>query len=341
MPPKVKLLIHYGYHQTAEDARHIESVLRSFKPHVYAFENADGSIKPSMERDLTRHFDRARKDVRERQAFLAKFGEDSFGREQMRVILDQHRTLKSFSLEYGGNTEYTERARQLSEESREAFLSGNLERAIQKNHEVMQWIDKFNREREGKMVETAERLAEKLVETHPNLEGEGEIRVYARLGAYHTAVYQELKKKGYDVERVFDANPMLFPLTHSIPRSKRLPDLTDAKYKTAHAREILADSIKGDLTDGIQNSNREDAVATIIATRFSHDEIQQISKEIGQNTSLFRQRRNELKKRILTKYLEGKGIALPANDEEAEAFIRKKYPKIDFSKPWYASVRRG
>lgn len=331
--PKIRILFHYGAHNTAEDARNIGKVLAEFKPQVYSWEDSSNASAPDALKRMSREVSRAKKDPQARRDLLrrAELGSTNpeFAVRQVGEIIDAYKLHRLFCMEYDKSRAPTRAHQQALDAARRAFARGEWEEALEKAHESAGLSLKASKERDASIVKNAETLAEQLVALHPELAGEGEIRVYARIGTGHTPAYHAIRKRGISVERVFDSKPAVVAAESRLWANLEGRTAADPRHRTALARYILKTFIYGCM-DGVENSDRVEAAASIIAEKFSEGEIREISEKSGGLDAV---------EKAIVKGALAKGTPIPGNDREAGELIGK-HVKIDFSAPWWATPSR-
>ena len=92
---------------------------------------------------------------------------------------------------------------------------------------------------------------------------------------------------------------------------------------------------------GVKSTLVTEIASRVISEKFHEDEIRGISEEIAKEQEAKPLAKTaEIVEMVLGKRVREKGLKLPQNEDEAEALIKKAYPKIDFSKPWWLGRRK-
>src|SRR3989338_11347344 len=135
--PKVRILFHYGAHRTAEDAKHIETLLNGFKPHIYAGEGALNNDEVERNESI----ELARKHPESRRELLSQMrvGDDTFHEKEMEGIVNVPRLWMTTMEKMGwmkklASKIHKKTARFYDNRWQTAFFKGDFEKALKNYH---------------------------------------------------------------------------------------------------------------------------------------------------------------------------------------------------------------
>ncbi|HLC38370.1 MAG TPA: hypothetical protein VJI71_02865 [Candidatus Norongarragalinales archaeon] len=321
--------------------------MKEFKPHFYAKEQM--IFDPEDLVPFNRELQKIRKDAARRISFLQGFERRQYGefdRKEVEEMLDAYKVrmcgLESF---VPNEAQLLEESANYSKDSRLAFVTGEFEKALKSRHEHVLLENKHQRIRDENIVQNAEKLVQQFTTAYPELRNEKEIRVYARLGHMHSPPYHELARRGStEVGRIFDSRPVVHGYTSEAKRmnQKETHNISEPRYRQVLARSLLESPLRRTLREkGVKSTLVTEIASRVISEKFHEDEIRGISEEIAKEQEAKPLAKTaEIVEMVLGKRVREKGLKLPQNEDEAEALIKKAYPKIDFSKPWWLGRRK-
>ncbi|HIH20529.1 TPA: hypothetical protein HA244_04650 [Candidatus Micrarchaeota archaeon] len=338
--PKIRILFHYGAHGTAEDAKHIEKLLKEFKPHIYAGEGAmdNGEAEHNESIELARKYARAKRELLSQM----REGDDTFHEKEMEGIVNVPGLWMTTMEKMGWLKKLASRIHKktasfYANRWQTAFFNGNFERALKNYHHEEKAISRRSALRESQIVRNCEKIAREAIKRRPELAKEGEIRVYVKLGQLHRATYAELKRRGtVQVERAYDYSPVI-PAKGATIRAlhrKKRQDILNPKYRLLLARDMIGDVI-GEVSPTMENTNLRLLAIDAITGNFSEEDVRGLCEEVGKAEAGTEEESRKVLREIVEKKFREKGIQPLTGPQEAMRIVRRHYGKIDFSKPFW------
>jgi hypothetical protein len=354
---RLRIIFSFGQHLDKWDALPVSKLIEERRPHVYIPESSYASEKNIIKmkqtldnlltnyRSYTKHLKpEARLLVAEKLVgFMPEYEKEIFKtllfHEVPIFFLERFPEEKAREL-----VKLSESRNRLAEDAYDLFLQGKFEKAIEADRERIKLQALLNHEREKSIVAAINKVREEILQRHPNLHSEKEIRILVCLGATHTPVYTNLKRSKSEnivVERYLSKHPNLY--TGSI--YDRLANLKPQKFEEVIknpnllARDILY-AVLGDRLDTIASRTDKSHMAAFFLSQKTKDSdllALSTASSFGANEA----KRREL---LFTKF-EELCCPIPKNAGEVDEFLEKemkkfgeKRGKISFE-PWRTTPR--
>ncbi len=196
----------------------------------------------------------------------------------------------------------------ISEVCSREYSKKSFEQTLKNLEQLYKEDARLQHEREMIMVKRLGIELGDFYQKYPHLRRKG-INALISIGSYHTSLYHELLKEGYDVTRVFSSRPYVYSYGIEAERAFAFGKTPDQELL---ARAHLENSIQC-MTNRFSFSNSDQLMNywRLVASRFSFEEIKsfhQINVRISSDVRALR---------MFNKVLKGKGILpLPWNDQD-------------------------
>ncbi len=304
--PKVFYHILYGSHRTAEDFAKLEK----------AFNKADVYI-PEMARwdkDLLEEYNQVSRGKISPEWMVKKYGksDNSFFAEELNVISDSQKPIIFADLpkEHELVKDYKEKdILESFEGAIFSFKDGKFQSALQFMRKHFELRSDYLKKRDRVIQQNLQNKIKELVESSSELKDKKDIKVLVKLGSYHTPVYHGLRRKGLSVSREFANMPEIYTLATEASRRQGLTKNKELSDEFV-AKALMEKFIEQYIWRATKNSSKATRVLRKILSKLDLDNIEEISKEIGENP-----------KEKFVKILEKRGIKLPETEEEVDNFL--------------------
>lgn len=233
---RLHVLFRFGVHQTKEDFDSVVPLFTSFRPHIYAPENALLLIKErqNFTRWLNREYEKASKDPLFRRQFIdierprggggiVSISHDKSGEfiiAESKFLIDMAQRPVVYPLDGMESTESSKCIELMGKYldamtvALQHFLGGSIIEATQHAMEAYRHMAASDQIREDSIVRNFPGFADEALTTFPRLARLEEVRALAWLGVQHMGVYERLQEaygKGQNIilERSVDNNPSI------------------------------------------------------------------------------------------------------------------------------------
>jgi len=323
MPPHFKFIFVLSNHFTAEDARPVAQAIQHYKPHAVSIEN-------STQRESRRKIDEA---VWNHGGGTKGWASHEFKIEVLDVMARHRIPFKQ--LEFYPDQIATNRARIHSgaiepagTEAGEAICRGDLAAALAVQRRILELRRKTNEGRHEQMVANANVIAKEILEEHPELGRESEIRILVQIGRAHKDIAKDFRRAGLDAEVVHTHWPYV-PAPYSGITLLKSP-IDDELVGHATIFTMLQNHFSNIPT----NSTKIELVAESIARTVSQKDLPQLFQRLAEMAKRFKNAKMDFNVpdalTVMGEWFRGRGITVPESKEELEAYSKKLAPDSKF-----------
>jgi len=305
--PRLSLDIFYAHHATPED----RAGLREKFTHTDIYIPEGFYWVPEV-LDLLRD---ASKGLAAKEEIMARLRESPHNVPYMRELVD---------MVYGSGKEITIiDMPQGDEKAGEYFSLGDLTPEHGKSfEETLNAVQKgvknqaeFHEKREEYMLANLDAAIKERIQANPHLQRKDTVRVLLSLGSYHTWLYQDLRRRKYDVSRTFKDLPLIFGYGTEADRRFRFHKDISRDLLAKVLLEVMCYHSFGHIVrDAAQNSQKLALFFRKVVSCFSAAEVQAIF-ESSENTTF---------ERVFIDAMEKKGLHFPETETDIDKFLKHR-----------------
>lgn len=214
---QLRIIARLGGHETKAEARRIEEAIRTHRPRVLILEDAAAEATTRLRKiqTLNEHIRSVRRGTMAKRRFMEVYVEqhstrefEPFRRAQFEALLDARDLVAWVIEEHAPGFQQALEAHakmrgELSVYFYNAIFDGELEEALAKNLEFEVEAERVMG-RKDVILAGLERLPTELPQVFPELGDAGSLVAVASYGATHYPAFEELKRRGWDVEVELD-----------------------------------------------------------------------------------------------------------------------------------------
>lgn len=200
----------------------------------------------------------------------------------------------------------------------------NFEETVKSLRDFLKNHNKVQEEREKYMLSSLKEKTKELLESYPELKEKAKLKILLSIGALHSPLYFDFKKKEKNVERKFSHSPFTFGFHEEGARRERFgKDMNDEFIARVLIDKIL-DSVIGPilLKSVTPDNHRIYKFQRYIVSRFNIKEIKEFYEELLEikKTEENKERKVENFFGILLKWFKKKNIKFPQSEKELDEF---------------------
>jgi len=321
--PEIEMTFVYSPHATEKDAKLITDKLP--KTDIFCPEIEGG--KDELIENLNK-ISQGEKEIFEKYMANPPFTYQNKWRQVFCALYNSKKIVWPIDLNFPADTDLIlmlDEAAYKYQLSLNSFLQGNFDKAVEQRKQFVKQTIPLEKIREKIILKALEELPANLSKRYPQLKNRKKLKVLVSLGAAHTWIYHQLKRKDrYDLKRNLNKNPYIFSFGGRIWRRGRFI-AEDSFEQGSVERSLMEDMLEIYLRNFSRDSADVALAARIIAERMDVDFIKRISIYLGKYT--------KISPRILvvalTDFLRQCHISVPRNEEEMKKII-KDYKKKKF-----------
>jgi hypothetical protein len=262
--PSLAIEIYYSAHLTAEDAKDLAKKFSEadiYIPEELGSTTATRELYQEVSDGILSPVEAAKKMFEDSNMY-------DYALERFKIIYESHKPI--IIIDLPRDNELIEEYRQLDDR----LNLKNFDEDLKKTAIYLQKTAEFEKKREQYMLFRLEPAIRESIEKYPELQDKKQLKLLLSLGAFHTAIFHQMKKEGYTIEREFGELPMSFGFTTSGVRRHLFEKKVDDDFV---AKSMLENLIWRNFIESIRklSPNSIDNIKTIsgIVSRFSFEEI--------------------------------------------------------------------